>query len=206
MRVIVLSGFLGSGKTSVLLQLARRLTEDVQSNEGTDGAVRLAIIENEVGDVGVDDKIIGGGYEVTNLFSGCVCCTLLGEVAFSLNQLASEMNPDYVIIEPSGVASPDSLVDVARMQLGMPCRVVSIADAQRWARIKRAMANLLDHQLKPAQAILLNKIDTVEADTVDQIEQDIRAINASAPIFRISANQPIDAAVLDGVFGLKEDW
>jgi hypothetical protein len=86
LETIIVGGFLGSGKTSVVLQLAKYLT-----GGGTDRKVKLVIIENEIGETGIDDKVLSGaGYEVQSLFSGCVCCTLTGELVSSFRKIIKE--------------------------------------------------------------------------------------------------------------------
>ena len=102
MQIIILGGFLGSGKTSVLLQLAKRLTAQTPGKEN-----RIAIIENEIGDIGVDDQTLGGsgGYDVQSLFSGCVCCTLTGELLTSIQKLGRYLYR-YGCLSLPGVADP----------------------------------------------------------------------------------------------------
>ena len=101
MRVIILGGFLGSGKTSVLLQLARYL---VDNEKNSFSEVKVAIIENEIGDVGIDDKVIvNQGFSVTNLFAGCACCSLSGELVYNIKTIQKELNPEWLIIEATGI-------------------------------------------------------------------------------------------------------
>ena len=97
MRIIILGGFLGSGKTSVLLQLARYL---VDKEKESSAEFKVAIIENEVGDVGIDDKVlVSEGFSVSNLFAGCACCTLSGELVYSIRNIGKELNPEWLIID-----------------------------------------------------------------------------------------------------------
>ena len=106
MKLIILGGFLGSGKTTVLLQMAKYLTgENVKSGE-----TKVAIIENEVGEQGIDDKLLkSGNYAVENLFAGCACCTLSGSVPGYIQKIQRELNPEWLIFESTGVGYPASI-------------------------------------------------------------------------------------------------
>lgn len=127
MKVILFSGFLGVGKTACILSLARHLM-DGHSGEGT----RLVIIENEVGEIGVDDLILQtAGYEVQSLLSGCICCTLSTDLTKTLNDISAQYDPEYVIFEPTGVAFPRRIADTLRAW-GHPAewiRQVTVVDA-----------------------------------------------------------------------------
>ena len=198
MQVIILGGFLGAGKTSVLLQFAKRVVAQEPGKEN-----RIVIIENEIGDIGVDDQTLGGsgGYDVRSLFSGCVCCTLSVELVSGLRQLRDELDPDYVVVEPSGVADPGDLAEKIRERVEEPVRVSVIVDAQRWKRYMRAMGQIIPQQIGAADQLLLNKVDKVDPETADEVEEQLRGFNKTAPIRRITANTQIDDAILDEIAG-----
>ena len=100
MNFLVIGGFLGSGKTSFLLQLARYMVEKR-------GIKKVVLLENEVGEVGVDDKVLkGAGYQVKNMFAGCVCCTLSGSLPLTIKEIQAQLNPDLIIMETTGMAFP----------------------------------------------------------------------------------------------------
>ena len=100
MKILLIGGFLGSGKTSFILKLAHHMIEDL-------GIANIVILENEIGEISVDDKVLGAaGYEVRGLFAGCVCCTLAGELPSSIRQIERELNPDWLIMEATGVDLP----------------------------------------------------------------------------------------------------
>ncbi|MBQ9042674.1 MAG: GTP-binding protein [Eggerthellaceae bacterium] len=195
-NVIILSGFLGSGKTTVLMQLIGRMRERLGDE------CRIAIIENEIGSASVDSSIIeDAGYSVTEMLSGCVCCTLIGQLVPALNKLADEMNPQLVILEATGMATPDSMRENIERYGGYPTRIVTLVDASRWERIRRALQILLEAQVEPADIICLNKTDLASEDELAAIEESVREINATAPIARISAASPVSVDVLDEVLG-----
>ena len=195
-KVIILSGFLGSGKTTVLVRMIERLRE----REGAE--FRIAIVENEIGSASVDSSIIQeAGYSVTEMLSGCVCCTLIGQLIPALQKLEEELEPHLVILEATGVATPDTMANNLRKYGGYPVRIVTLVDASRWQRIKMALEILLTAQIEPADIVCVNKVDLAEADVLDEIESDVRAINPNVPIVRMSASEPVDAALLDKIVG-----
>ena len=195
-KVIILSGFLGSGKTTVLVRMIERLRQ----REGAD--FRIAIVENEIGSASVDSSIIQeAGYSVTEMLSGCVCCTLIGQLIPALSKLEEELDPHLVILEATGMATPDSMANNLRKYGGYPVRVVTLVDASRWQRIKLALQILLTAQVEPADIVCVNKVDLVEAEALAEIDADVHAINQDVPIVHMSANEAVDAALLDTVLG-----
>ncbi len=195
-KVIILSGFLGSGKTTVLVRMIERLRQ----REGAD--FRIAIVENEIGSASVDSNIIQeAGYSVTEMLSGCVCCTLIGQLIPALSKLEEELDPHLVILEATGMATPDSMANNLRKYGGYPVRVVTLVDASRWQRIKLALQILLTAQVEPADIVCVNKVDLVEAEALAEIDADVHAINQDVPIVHMSASEPVDAALLDTVLG-----
>ena len=195
-NVLILSGFLGSGKTTVLI----RLIEHLRAKHGTD--YRIAIIENEIGSASVDSSIIqDAGYSVTELLSGCVCCTLIGQLVPALAKLTEELNPDLIILEATGVATPESMRDNISKYGGYDVRVATLVDASRWQRIVLALRILLEGQLEPADVICVNKIDLVDDEAVAEVERGIREMNADAPLIRFSATGSVPASELDQIVG-----
>ena len=195
-NVIILSGFLGSGKTTALVRMVERLRE----REGED--FRIAIVENEIGSASVDSSIIQeAGYSVTEMLSGCVCCTLIGQLVPALQKLEEELDPHLVILEATGVATPDSMAANLAKYGGYEVRIVTLVDASRWQRIKLALQILLTAQVEPADIVCVNKVDLVEADAVSEVDTDVHAINPDVPIVHINASEPVDAALLDEILG-----
>ena len=97
MDLLIIAGFLGAGKTSLLLELVGGLAAG--------GTRKIAIIENEIGAVGVDDQVLAAeGLPVREIYSGCICCSLRGDLVTTLLELERQEKPDLVILEPSGAA------------------------------------------------------------------------------------------------------
>ena len=195
-NVIILSGFLGSGKTTVLVQLI----EQLRAKHGPE--YRIAIIENEIGSASVDSGIIqDAGYSVTEMLSGCVCCTLIGQLIPAIEKLDEELHPNLVILEATGVATPSTMRDNIVRYGGYPSRIVTIVDASRWSRILMALRILLEGQVEPADIICVNKVDLADADMLTEVEETVRQMNADAPIIYVSAASPLESADLDLLAG-----
>ena len=199
MKVLILSGFLGSGKTSALLPLAHYLVERSDS----DAANKVMILENEVGEIGIDDAFLrGGGFQVDTLFSGCACCTVAGELVSSVIKIRKEFDPDWLILETTGVAYPKNIQETLHTACNLDARIAVLVDAARWKRLLRPMEALLSGQIIGSDAVLVNKIDLVDAAALDDVDADIRGFEPNANIVHISALEPIAHEVWDGVLGL----
>lgn len=193
MKILILGGFLGSGKTSVLLQLASYLVKQSPAYEKT----RVAIIENEIGQIGIDDKVLrGNGYEVRDIFSGCVCCTLNSDLIYGIKEIQETVDPVWLIIEATGVAFPDKIAESISKCLGIASRMITIVDASRWKRIRIPLENLLEGQLRAARLILINKTDLVDELELMDVETDLGKLNSSAVMYRISGIKPLDERLL----------
>jgi G3E family GTPase len=180
MKVLIIAGFLGSGKTTLLLQIARRLSSASQ---------RIVIIENEIGEVGVDgDYLDLEGLQVQELFGGCVCCTLSAGLIEALEKLNRYYHPDIVILEATGAANPgDIVVNVRKCRLEMHgIKVITLVDANRYAMLMEMMTPLLTSQIQAADIVAVNKIDLVKPEMVEQIIQDVGNLNPRAQVNAIS--------------------
>ncbi|MPW24399.1 cobalamin biosynthesis protein P47K [Alkalibaculum sp. M08DMB] len=198
MKILILGGFLGSGKTSVVIQLAKYIVGDNPEN-----TTKVVILENEIGEVSVDDKIlINNGYEVANMFSGCVCCTMSGELVIGLHKIIRDFNPELIIMEATGVAYPHNIKEtIAQSMPDINCIITCVTDAKRWKRLIRPMEMLLKDQLNDADVILINKVDIVDETTLTEVENSVRTYNNNAQFFKISASKQIDSQVFDRMLG-----
>lgn len=198
MKALIIGGFLGAGKTSIVLQLARYIVENTVS----DSEYKIAIIENEVGEVGVDDVALrGGGYEVKNLFAGCACCTSSGEIPATVEMIRRDLNPEWIVLEPTGVAYPLSIRNTLRDACDTPSTICITIDAKRWQRFLVPMANILTGQLEDASTILINKIDLVSEEELAEIIESVRSYNSTATIIPVCAAEKIDDSVWEHILG-----
>ena len=199
MKILLLGGFLGSGKTSVLLPLAKYLVEH-SNYEGT----KVAIVENEIGDVSIDGITLrNAGLSVTELFSGCICCTLGTELLNGLFEMEKTQDPEWVIIEATGVACPGNVREsiLEAIKTVSVVRTAVLCDAERMQLLLKAISSIAPQQIIDADVLLLNKIDLVDEQVLEENEKTIRELNADAPIFRICAKEGIDEAVFAAVIG-----
>jgi G3E family GTPase len=182
MRIILFTGFLGSGKTTVLMNLAEFLARD-------EGPGKVVIIENEIGDVNVDGKLLSGSsFETRNLTSGCICCTLSGEFVSALKDIEENIKPNWILIEATGLAH-QTIVDTIRTNFVRdPLTNVVIVDAERWDELYESIPFLLTAQVERADLILINKIDSVDKSELAHIETDVVELNSETALFKISAS------------------
>lgn len=130
MNLIIFGGFLGSGKTSLILSLAHFLVESENSIKSD-----LVIIENEVGEIGIDHKVLkSGGFSVKELFSGCICCQLTSDLITTLNDIYEKINAKWIIIETTGLAYPGKILgNLNKYGKGIESiRTVTVVDVERW--------------------------------------------------------------------------
>ncbi len=181
MKLIVIAGFLGSGKTSVLLAIARHLAER---------GGKVAVIENEIGDVGIDGHFVADhGFVVRELFGGCICCTLSTGVVEALHSLARTYGPEYVLLEPTGIAQPADLVATVEKYAAAVAGVVvvTVIDAERYEVLSEVVGPLLEGQIAQADVIAVNKRDAVPPEELDRIVTAVCALGPNAPVMAVSA-------------------
>jgi cobalamin biosynthesis protein CobW len=176
---LVVSGFLGSGKTT----LVRHLLADAQRR-----GERVAVISNEFGELGIDQALLGEGDEAfVELAGGCVCCQLTDELVETLQLLRERVAPHKVIIETSGIALPyDTQLNFYREPvagwIGDDLAIVVVSAEQLHAG--RDLAGTFEDQVTSAGLLLLNKIDLLEAGRLDAVERQLREIEPEAPVIR----------------------
>jgi cobalamin biosynthesis protein CobW len=187
---LVVSGFLGSGKTSLVSQLldhARR------------SGLRIALVSNELGELGIDRALLGSGGEAyVELEGGCVCCELSDDLVDTLEMLWREVHPDRVVIETSGVALPfDTQLNFWREPvsrwIGDDMAVV-VVNAEQLAE-ERDLEGTFQDQVSSADLLILNKVDLVPPEQLDELEARLRAIEDEAPIVR-AIRGDVDPALL----------
>lgn len=196
MKLLILGGFLGSGKTTFLMQLARYLSAR------TSGENRIVIVENEIGQVSIDDKLLSAqGYRVETMFSGCACCTIRGQVEFAIRDIIRDLDPEYILFEASGVANPGDIRSNLKDRLGLDSRICTLVDAKRWPALAKGARPFLESQLHGADVVLVNKIDKVTQATLEQVKESLRDFGVDGLILCASAAAPLENALLAQVLG-----
>ena len=198
MNILIFGGFLGSGKTTALMQLARYIVE----NSKTDNPNKVMILENEIGEVGIDDSFLrGGGFQVDNLFAGCACCSVSGELVSAAMKIKREYDPDWLIVETTGLAYPVKIQDNIKYAMKENAIIAVLVDASRWSRLHIPMENLFAGQIIGSDAVVINKADLVDEEMLNTVEHDVREYQSDVQIFRISALDPVNNEVWKGVLG-----
>lgn len=190
MKLLILGGFLGTGKTSVLMPVARQIVAAAGGGDKT----RVAIIENEIGQVGIDTAFTeGAGFTTTELFNGCVCCTLAASLMESLCELEKTVNPEWVILETTGLARPHDIAESVKRYYDeeMNTAVCITVDVNRWSRIKKVVGELLFEQVENADYVFLNKIDLADRETIDTVRAEIEGLTKGR-VFEISASADVE--------------
>ena len=183
MIVCQLAGFLGSGKTTLLIRLGTSL--------GRTGR-RVAIIVNEVGEVGVDGAVIeSNGLRSVELTEGCICCSLSGSLQNTLRQVSREFEPDMILIEPTGLALPSKVKQIVRTSMIGEERTFTICliDAFRASKLFAEAGAFLSRQVDGADVVAINKVDLASLDVHEQVENIVKNISPSTPIVFISARE-----------------
>lgn len=192
MKILILGGFLGSGKTTALYSLAHYIVDHTDSDSRT----KVIILENEIGQNGIDDKFLkSGGLQVENLFSGCACCSVSVELLSTITKIQETCNPEWIILETTGIAYPKKIQENVETYLKLETRIAVLVDAVRWNRILIPMNALLSGQIIGSDAVLINKTDLADEAVLQKIEEDIRNFDDRPSILRISAIQGVEDAV-----------
>jgi cobalamin biosynthesis protein CobW len=177
--VLVISGFLGSGKTT----LVRHLLDDAIAR-----GLRAAVISNELGELGVDAELLGGRPDdYVEIRGGCVCCKLSDELVATLSALRERAKPDRILIETSGAALPyDTQLqlwrDPVRQWVADDVAVVVVSAEQLAAG--RDLGDTFAQQVSSADLLVLNQIDRVAPAQLPELEAQLRRLEPEAPILR----------------------
>ena len=198
MNILILGGFLGSGKTTSLMQLAKYLVKISPPEKEN----KVMILENEIGQVGIDDEFLrSGGFQVNNLFSGCACCTVSGEMVTAAIRIRKKYDPEWLVVETTGLAYPGRIQENLIEAMGMKARVVILVDAKRWPRIRKPMEQLLKGQIVNSDAVVINKIDLVTQEALELVAQQVREMDGATAIHRICALNENNDAIWQAVCG-----
>ncbi|MBM4075213.1 MAG: GTP-binding protein [Planctomycetes bacterium] len=203
--VTVVTGFLGSGKTTLVNYI---LSED--------HGKRIAVIENEFGEIGIDDAlVIDAEEEIFEMNNGCICCTVRGDLIRILGTLMKRRDKfDYILVETTGLADPAPVAQTffvdeeIRAQLRLDA-IVTVVDAKHLAlhlfeEKEEGIENEAVEQLAFADRVLINKIDLVSEQELIQVENQVRLINAGASLVRTQMSKvDLDWVLNVGAFDLS---
>ncbi|MGO4111003.1 CobW family GTP-binding protein [Paenibacillus sp. YAF4_2] len=195
--IYLLSGFLGSGKTTLLTGLL-----DNWKARG----LKTAVIMNELGDINLDGQMVGDDVPMSEMLSGCICCTIRSDLSMEIKTLIDEHNPDVIVIESTGAANPMEIMDGVT-EAALYCKielkgVITVVDGPELLQRNRSgrgkTFKLMREQIKCATKLLLNKIDKLEPDELVEAQQLLREMNAVAPVIPTIRCKVDDWAALEG--------
>lgn len=186
MKITQIAGFLGCGKTTLMLILSRRLAGD--------GARKVALVVNEIGEIPVDGKVIEeSGMRVKDIGGGCICCEVASTFASTVYGLYKDFRPDHVLVEPTGVAVPHQVKSAARMS-GRDAKIslgpaIVLFDATRPAELldMDMLGQLVATQVKDADVVAISKVDAVDEEAVVDSAKRVREFNDKAEILNLSS-------------------
>ena len=176
-KIDIISGFLGAGKTTLIKKLLKEAFKGEQ----------VVLIENEFGEIGIDGGFLkDAGIEIREMNSGCICCSLVGDFGASLKEVVEKYNPDRILIEPSGVGK---LSDVIKAVQGVEEDVdiqlnsyTTVVDAKKCKMYMRNFGEFFDNQVQYAGAIIMSRTDIVDEKKAMESMELLRSINGKAAI------------------------
>ena len=176
-KIDIISGFLGAGKTTLIKKLLK---------DGFQGE-QVVLIENEFGEIGIDGGFLKeAGIQIREMNSGCICCSLVGDFGASLKEVVEKYHPDRILIEPSGVGK---LSDVIKAVQGVEEDVdiqlnsyTTVVDAKKCKMYMRNFGEFFDNQVQYAGAIIMSRTDIVDEKKAMESMELLRSINEKAAI------------------------
>lgn len=184
MKLVQIAGYLGSGKTTLILTLVKELSEEGK---------KVAVLVNDVGEVSVDGKVMEKyGLAVKDIGGGCICCQVAGNMRKTLQLLAKNYKPHVTIVEPTGMAVPNAVREVVKgdadktgIHIGVTVVLFDTTRAEKllgYDTLKR----LVSTQLRDADIIALNKVDRASEEKIEQSRAAVHLVNPHAEIIRLS--------------------
>ena len=180
MYVYIIGGFLGSGKTTLLMKLA-----SMYSKRNS----KVAILVNESGEIGVDGATLKAeGYDAIELPDGCICCSLSGTLQSALKNIKRDIDPDIIIIEPTGLALPHKVKELVKISMIDPDEmyIIGIADIQRFDDLIKKKEEFFKRQMFAADFILINKSDLATPAQMDAATKWLKKEYPEKPIIPVS--------------------
>ena len=176
-KIDIISGFLGAGKTTFI----KKMLDEVFKGE------KIVLIENEFGEVGIDGGFLkDAGIEISELNSGCICCTLVGDFGKSLHEVIDKFHPDRILIEPSGVGKLSdvmkSVIDVEKEEDVRLNGLVTVVNALKAGKQMKAFGEFFNNQIEYATTVVLSRTQKMAPEQLELVVKQIQALNGKAAI------------------------
>lgn len=176
-KIDIISGFLGAGKTTFI----KKMIDEVYQGE------KIVLIENEFGEVGIDGGFLkDAGIEITEMNSGCICCSLVGDFGKNLNEVISKFHPDRILIEPSGVGKLSdvmkSVIDIEKEQDVKLNALVTVVNALKASKQMKAFGEFFNNQIEYATTVVLSRTQKTTDEKLELCVKQIQELNPKAAI------------------------
>ena len=197
-KIDIISGFLGAGKTTLI----KKLIEQAFKGE------KLVLIENEFGEIGIDGGFLkDAGVQITEMNSGCICCSLVGDFGTALKQVITDYTPDRIIIEPSGVGKLSDVIKAVKDVSGdLDVELDSYTTVADVSKVKIYMKNFgefFNNQIESANTIILSRTQTTTQDKIEKAVAMIREKNDHATIITTPWDEIDGAAIREAMQNYK---
>ena len=195
MKIDIYSGFLGAGKTTLI----KKMIQEAYAGQ------KLVLIENEFGEIGIDGGFLqDAGINITEMNSGCICCSLVGDFGKALEKVIAEYHPDRIVIEPSGVGKLSDVIGAVKkvttgdVTLGY---TVAVVDAGKVKVYMKNFGEFYNNQIETASTIILSRTDSVPQTKLDAAVEMLRAHNEKATIVTTPWGQLTGAQLIAAMEG-----
>ena len=197
-KIDIISGFLGAGKTTLI----KKLIEQAFKGE------KLVLIENEFGEIGIDGGFLkDAGVQITEMNSGCICCSLVGDFGTALKQVITDYTPDRIIIEPSGVGKLSDVIKAVKdVAADLDVELDSYTTVADVSKVKIYMKNFgefFNNQIESANTIILSRTQTTTQDKIEKAVAMIREKNDHATIITTPWDEIDGAAIREAMQNYK---
>lgn len=176
-KIDIISGFLGAGKTTFI----KKMIDEVYTGE------KLVLIENEFGEVGIDGGFLkDSGIEISEMNSGCICCSLVGDFAKNLQEVLDKFSPDRILIEPSGVGKLSdvmaSVIDLEKTHDVKVNALVTVVNALKASKQMKAFGEFFNNQIEYATTVVLSRSQKASPEQLEFCVKQIQTLNPKAAI------------------------
>lgn len=195
-KIDIISGFLGAGKTTFI----KKMIEEAFANE------QVVLIENEFGEVGIDGGFLkDAGIQITEMNSGCICCSLVGDFGKNLNEVITKYHPDRILIEPSGVGKLSdvmkSVIDIEKEQDVKLNGLVTVVNALKASKQMKAFGEFFNNQIEYATTVILSRSQNATPEQLEFCVKQIQALNPKAAMITTDWNSIRGEQILKAMEG-----